>query len=140
MGHADVEMVPQPHGGALRRGGGRPKGAKDKVLAQIRAALEDTGTSGVVPALLRKASEGDVRAIELCLSYGIGKPTEKVELSGSHEGLMFVVPALARLSDDELDAAAKRLTDRARASDPRTEEAAGDPPVEDPGPSGAEAP
>ena len=111
-----LELVPQPHGGALSRSG-RPQGAKNKSLKAIRDALyiEETGEdgktaiSGVIPALISKAKDGDMRAIELCMSYGIGKPTEKLEVTGAEGGPVLLSPVLASISDEKLQAELKRL-------------------------------
>lgn len=90
-GKKAVVLEPQPHGGALLRSGGpgRPK-ARDTVAGKLRESLFGTGSDkdakGIVDALIAKALKGDTRAIELCLHYGIGKPTDKVEVSGPDGG------------------------------------------------------
>jgi len=79
--------MPGRNGGKLRRGGpGRPK-MRDTVTGHLREfMLGDDEKAGIVDALIVKAMKGDTRAIELCLHYGIGKPTDKVEVSGPDGG------------------------------------------------------
>lgn len=80
---ASGEWFPGRNGGMLKRGGpGRPK-AREQVVETLREALFVKGDEkGIIPALVAKAIKGDLKAIELCLAYGIGKPTDRVELSG----------------------------------------------------------
>lgn len=88
IGSKPVILEPQPHGGALLRSGGpgRPK-TRDTVVGRIRAALEsEEPDKAILDALIAKAVKGDTKAIELCLHYGIGKPTDKVEVSGPEGG------------------------------------------------------
>ena len=83
-GEKTREMMPQPHGGALQRGGpGRPKIA-DTVVGKIRAALLSDGAEdalGVVDVLIARARKGERWAVEMCMHYGIGKPTEVIDLT-----------------------------------------------------------
>lgn len=117
--------MPGRNGGTLRRGGpGRPK-AREDVVDALRAVLFADGDNAIIPALVAKAIKGDIRAIELCLAYGIGKPTDRVELSGPEGGPIEHVSAL---SDDEL-----RLV-RATLREIEAEESA---PGDDPGGEGA---
>jgi len=80
--HAEKTYIEGKNGGRLQRGnpGGRPA-IKREIVEAIRAGLP-----GVAQALLNKAAKGDTKAIELCLHYGIGKPTDKVEVSGPEGG------------------------------------------------------
>ena len=78
-------LEPQAHGGALLRsaGPGRPKGSV-AVAEYLRANLfanGETDTQGILDVLMAQARKGNIRAIELCLWYGIGKPTETVDLT-----------------------------------------------------------
>jgi len=61
---------------------------RDTVAGKLREHMlaDGEGDAGIVDALIAKARKGDTRAIELCLHYGIGKPTDKVELSGPDGG------------------------------------------------------
>lgn len=89
-----AEMMPGKNGGALRRGGGNPGHA---LQHQVKTAIRE-GAMEVVPILMEKARNGDIRAIELVLAYGIGKPTERVEVSGPEGG---PVSFVADLDDHE---------------------------------------
>jgi hypothetical protein len=84
IGAKSVELIPQAHGGALRRGGpGRPKGQAE-AQQKLRDALFASGPDdqlGILDVLIAGARKGDTRKIELCLWYGIGKPTETVDLT-----------------------------------------------------------
>lgn len=80
---AAVAIMPGRNGGTLRVGGGRPHDseATRKVKQLIRDGAEDAAK-----ALLAKARKGDTKAIEMVLAYAIGKPTDKVEVSGPDGG------------------------------------------------------
>lgn len=84
------ELVPGPNGGMLRRGGGK---MAPKLSVEVRAMLRE-GSLDAATALIEKARKGDIKAIELVLAYGIGKPTEKVELSGPDGGPIELVAGL----------------------------------------------
>lgn len=79
---AEQVMVPGKHGGLLRHGGGK---APSKISNEVRAMLRD-GSPEAARALIEKAAKGDIKAIEIVLHYGIGKPTERVEVSGPEGG------------------------------------------------------
>lgn len=85
-----TDMMPGKHGGMLRRGGGNPVKAQQ---VEVRRLLREGSTEAAM-ALLDKARGGDMKAIELVLAYGIGKPTERVELSGPDGGPMEMVQTL----------------------------------------------
>lgn len=76
-------LVPQAHGGKLRRGGGRPplSNAQKEALDRLRKAAPE-----LIEKLVQLAKKGDRRALELALAYAIGKPVEKVEMSGPDGG------------------------------------------------------
>lgn len=76
-------MMPGKHGGLLRRGGGSPpvSKAKAETLEFLRSHTLD-----VAKALVVRALRGDTRAIELVLQYGIGKPVDKLEVTGADGG------------------------------------------------------
>jgi hypothetical protein len=80
------EWMPQPHGGRLHRGGpGRPKGSGyadvQKYIAGHLFADQAQDRIGIIDVLMQQARKGNIRAIELSLWYGIGKPTETVDLT-----------------------------------------------------------
>lgn len=85
-----TDFMPGRNGGQLRRGGGSLVKTE---RAQVRKALLE-GSMEAAQVLLEKARGGDMKAIELVLAYGIGKPTEKVEVSGPDGGPMEIVQML----------------------------------------------
>ena len=114
---APGELIPQPHGGALRRGNPGGKRVKDKIRQQMQEALQhhpdDPKLPGVLSAIIDSALEGNPVAQKMVLEYGIGKPDQTVEVTGQGGGPVLLAPVLATLSDDELDAAAARVIDLA---------------------------
>lgn len=88
-GDKPVILEAQPHGGALLRsaGPGRPK-AREEAIGLLREAIftETPDGPAILDAMIRKARKGDMRAIEASLHYGLGKPTDKVEVSGPDGG------------------------------------------------------
>lgn len=89
------EIVPQAHGGALRHGGGRPKdsGQVLRIKEILRSGAEETAR-----AVVAKAKKGDLRAAQMVLEYAIGKPTDRVELSGPDGG---PIELAATMTDEE---------------------------------------
>lgn len=85
-----TEMMPGRNGGMLRRGGGSTVREQQ---SEVRRLLREGSTEAALQ-LLDKARGGDMKAIELVLAYGIGKPTEKVEVSGPEGGPLEIVQAL----------------------------------------------
>lgn len=82
--------MPGKHGGTLNRGGGRrPPSETAEVKKLLRAGSKDAARK-----LLEKARRGEIKAIELVLAYGIGKPTDRVELSGPDGGPIEMVTGL----------------------------------------------
>jgi hypothetical protein len=83
----DTATMPGLNGGTLRRGGspGRPKGpGYADVQTYIRSHLfadQAQDRIGIIDVLMQQARRGNIRAIELSLWYGIGKPTETIDLT-----------------------------------------------------------
>ena len=87
-------------------------------MEHLRAALfadEHEDRIGVVDALLNKARKGDIRAIELCMYYAIGKPTESIDLTvgiraaaSRLAGELGIDDSAVQAQVDDLIAAAKR--------------------------------
>lgn len=136
----EAELVPQPHGGALRKGNPGPRKAKNEVRKRFQQALSDPGRSGIVAGVIRDALAGDKEARRLVFEYGIGKPDQAVEVTGEGGGPVLLAPVLATLSDDELADAARQIASTASTDPARDGEAPADPPVEGTGEAGAEAP
>ena len=106
--------VPAKNGGWLKVGNPGNKGGTGRPR---NATLRDiaSGVPAAVAALKRKAADGDIRAIEIMLHYDIGKPSDKVEMSGPDGGPLSV---LSDLDDDarrELKALALAELERRRA-------------------------
>jgi hypothetical protein len=97
-------MMPGKHGGQLRRGGGRPPVSKAK--AEALTFLRDHALDAA-RALVVKALRGDTRAQELVLAYSIGKPVDKLELTGEDGGPVRFMDGL----DDHERAALKEAID-----------------------------
>jgi len=107
---SDVELVPQKHGGALRKGNpGSRTTPQKRVRQMLQDALIRPDGSGIVSALIKEAQHGDVAAQKLCLEYGIGRPTERLEVTGEGGGPVLLSPVLAALSDERIDEELKKL-------------------------------
>jgi len=89
-GLTDDTYIVGKNGGRLRRGGGK---VPSKLSTEVRAMLRE-GSVDAAEKLIEKARNGDIKAIELVLAYGIGKPTEKVEVSGPDGGPIELVAGL----------------------------------------------
>lgn len=86
-------MVPGRNGGTIRRGGGRPPKAETHLAKEVRALLKE-GAVDAAKGLLMQAKRGNIKAAELVLAYVIGKPTEKLEVSGPEGGPIEVLQGL----------------------------------------------
>lgn len=78
-----VAVMPGRNGGTLRAGGGRPP--ESEAVKKVKALIKD-GAEDAAKALVAKARKGDIKAIEMVLHYAVGKPTDKLELSGPDGG------------------------------------------------------
>lgn len=110
--NVERERFPGRNGGTLMRGGpGRPK-AREDVVKMLRSALFANGerdSMGILSVLIGRAMKGDMRAIELCLAYGIGKPTERVDIRLDVRSAAEQVAAETGASADWLLAEAERI-------------------------------
>lgn len=84
------QVMPGRNGGTLRRGGGA---MAPKLALEIKQMLRE-GSVEAAQVLIEKARGGNIKAIEVVLAYGIGKPTEKVEVSGPEGGPIEFVAGL----------------------------------------------
>ena len=77
------KIMSDKHGGA-RKGAGRPAKADEvKLIERLDAIIDKDEALGVLGQLVAK---GDIRAVQLYLSYRYGKPKESIDLNSS-EGL-----------------------------------------------------
>ncbi len=73
----------EKHGGA-RKGAGRPPKADEvKLIERLDSIIDKDEAVGKLGELVTK---GDIRALQLYLSYRYGKPKESIDLNSS-EGL-----------------------------------------------------
>ena len=73
----------EKHGG-VRKGAGRPAKADEvKLIERLDAIIDKDEAIGKLGELVAK---GDIRAVQLYLSYRYGKPKESVDINSS-EGL-----------------------------------------------------
>ena len=73
----------EKHGGA-RKGAGRPSKADEvKLIERLDSIIDKDEAIGKLGELVAK---GDIRAVQLYLSYRYGKPKESVDINSS-EGL-----------------------------------------------------
>jgi hypothetical protein len=81
----DDVVMPGRNGGTLLRGGGRRVGTgyanMSKWLQDRMWADGPTDRQGILDVLYAQAMKGNIKAIELTLWYGFGKPTETVDLT-----------------------------------------------------------
>jgi hypothetical protein len=65
-------------------GPGRPPKARaEDLLQRLRDRLSNGDFDLILSALVKKAQRGDVAATRLLLEYGIGKPSQDVNLAGT---------------------------------------------------------
>ena len=71
------------NGGAREGAGRKPKAQEQKLIERLDAIIDKDEALGVLGQLVAK---GDIRAVQLYLSYRYGKPKESIDLNSS-EGL-----------------------------------------------------
>ena len=71
------------NGGARQGPGRKPKAQEQKLIERLDAIIDKDEALGVLGQLVAK---GDIRAVQLYLSYRYGKPKESIDLNSS-EGL-----------------------------------------------------
>jgi len=88
---------------------GNPKGRPP--LRDIKEVLKDLLSQeknntqlidGLMSVVVNKALKGDLKAVDMLLSYTYGKPTQKTEITGSEGEAIQIKHDLSKLSVDEL--------------------------------------
>ena len=68
--------------GAAPKSPGRPSAAAERQLAElIKATVTPDKVQKAIEKLFSLAMRGNIKAMELYLAYGVGKPAEKLQLS-----------------------------------------------------------
>ena len=83
------------NGGARKGAGRKPKAEEQKLIERLDAIIDKDEAVGKLGELVAK---GDMRAIQLYLSYRYGKPKESVDINSS-EGLNINFKDLLRFVD-----------------------------------------
>jgi hypothetical protein len=107
-----------PESGEVKGKGGRPKGSRNRVSREIRE-LAGKYSPRAVRHAWKLATEADdqsvqLKALELLLGYGHGKPTQRRELSGPEgepQKLEYTTPELARRMLTLLDLASNEVAE-----------------------------
>lgn len=86
---------------------GRPKGTlRDiKVVLQDLLSQEKNGTQlidGLMSVVVNKALKGDLKAVDMLLSYSYGKATQRTEITGAEGEPIEIKHDLSKLNIDEL--------------------------------------
>ena len=86
---------------------GRPKGTlRDiKVVLQDLLSQEKNGTQlidGLMSVVVNKALKGDLKAVDMLLSYTFGKATQRTEITGAEGEPIEVKHDLSKLNVNEL--------------------------------------
>lgn len=86
---------------------GRPKGTlRDiKIVLQDLLSQEKNGTQlidGLMSVVVNKALKGDLKAVDMLLSYTFGKATQRTEITGAEGEPIEVKHDLSKLNINEL--------------------------------------
>lgn len=86
---------------------GRPKGTlRDiKVVLQDLLSQEKNGTQlidGLMSVVVNKALKGDLKAVDMLLSYSYGKATQRTEITGAEGEPIEIKHDLSKLNVNEL--------------------------------------
>lgn len=93
MGKGNPNPKRQPgfekHPERINRNGNKALGIITDIKQYVREKLAEPTTEGgdvtkleaLTQKLLRKAYEGDTRALEIVLAYGYGKPSQQIDMS-----------------------------------------------------------
>ena len=87
--------------GQIANPNGRPRRTiEEKYLKAFNAAFKPEDVKEVIGMLKKAAMRGDVRAAQLLLSYGLGTPIQRSEVSGADGGNIRIAVSLKH--DEEL--------------------------------------
>jgi hypothetical protein len=84
---------------------GRPPIRDIKVVLQDLLSQEKNGTQlidGLMSVVVNKALKGDLKAVDMLLSYTFGKATQRTEITGSEGEPIQIKHDLSKLNIDEL--------------------------------------
>jgi hypothetical protein len=84
---------------------GRPPIRDIKVVLQDLLSQEKNGTQlidGLMSVVVNKALKGDLKAVDMLLSYTFGKATQRTEITGSEGEPIQMKHDLSKLNIDEL--------------------------------------
>lgn len=79
---------------------------KERLAEETAAGTGITKLEAIISRLLKKAFDGDYKAMELAIKYGYGNPTQAVEITGK-DGQNLITHDFSKLSSEDI---ANRIT------------------------------
>jgi hypothetical protein len=113
INNSEISAMPKPENiipHKYKKGqSGNPKGRPPirdiKVVLQDLLSQEKNGTQlidGLMSVVVNKALKGDLKAVDMLLSYTFGKATQRTEITGSEGEPIQIKHDLSKLNIDEL--------------------------------------
>ena len=113
INNSEISAMPKPENiipHKYKKGqSGNPKGRPPirdiKVVLQDLLSQEKNGTQlidGLMSVVVNKALKGDLKAVDMLLSYTFGKATQRTEITGSEGEPIEIKHDLSKLNIDEL--------------------------------------
>lgn len=106
-----MKGVPPEHTKFKKGQSGNPNGRPKSALRDIKEVLKDllsqekNGTQlidGLMSVVVNKALKGDLKAVDMLLSYSYGKATQRTEITGAEGEPIEVKHDLSKLNVNEL--------------------------------------
>jgi hypothetical protein len=67
-------------------GGRKPKSYNEKALEAVSRACKPDDIQAIMEVLVKKAQNGNIQAAKVVLSYAIGMPVQRTEITGADGG------------------------------------------------------
>ena len=89
---------------------------KERLAEETATGSNITKLEAIIAKLLHKAGQGDHKAMELCIKYGYGNPTQIIEMTGK-DGQQLITHDFSKFSNDQLTERITQIEGLIRSTD-----------------------